>query len=419
MTPLILVATFEAVRGVLLAAVTVGSAPGSEPGPASATASPTAADDGDASGTSTPSTTSSITSSIVPKKGPRPLEEPSKQARVVPHELRPAAPEVDLGLWADDASRLPRIEPSPVVQASAVRSAASRSLPLVGWSGALSEPAFVDHHHRVVYAARPASFGHTLKPGERFKYDVYFGGNPTGTAEAAVVAREPGPLGTPDRIRLEGSARTGGVAALLTTLVYDMAAYVDAETGAPLQTGAITRRDGMAATYKRRETITTFHGRGFVEMEDDKDGKKSSARKRLPTDTFDPLSVMAWVRSLDLGPGEKTKAYGLDGGTLLRVDITSRGPTRTPDLPPLAAALGISQDQVVSYDGVITRVDRFGAAIPGKKAYKMRVWVSNEGRRIPLMIESDLWLGVVRLILTQYDPPHDTSGPRIPAPTRG
>lgn len=386
-----------------------------------------APEDGDGASTSAAPTSSSTSSTstspstIVPKKGPRPPEESvpaGNRPGRVPSELQPAAPEVDLGLWADDSSRLPRIEPAPVVAPFAARTG-PRSLPLVGWSGALSEPSFVDHHHRVPYVSRPASFGHTLKPGERFKYDVYFGGNPTGTAEAAVVAREPGPLGTPDRIRLEGSARTGGVAALLTTLIYDMAAYVDAETGAPLQTGSITKRDGMAATYKRRETISTFHGRGFVEIEDDKDGKKSSARKRLPTDTFDPLSVMAWVRSLDLGPGEKAKAYGLDGGTLLRVDITSRGPTRTTDLPPLAAALGITQDQVVSYDGAITRVDRFGAAIPGKKVYKMRVWVSNEGRRIPLMIESDLWLGVVRLILTQYDPPHDSGGPRNPAPTRG
>lgn len=408
----ILVANFAVVLRLCLAAATAAPVAG-DPEPTSATAQ----DEHESSPTSP---------SITPKKGPRAPEEPAtaatpKQARV-PTELRPAAPEVDLGLWADDSSRLPRIEPAPVVSPVAVsgrRGGSSRSLPLVGWSGALSEPSFVDHHHRLSYVARPASFGHTLKPGERFRYDVYFGGNPTGIAEAAVVAREPGPLGTPDRIRLEGGARTSGVASLLTTIVYDMAAYVDAETGAPLQTGAITKRDGMASTYKRRETTSTFHGRGYVEIEDDKDGKKSSARKRLPIDTFDPLSVMAWVRSLDLGPGEKTKAYGLDGGTLLRVDITSRGPTRTSDLPPLAAALGISQDQVVAYDGAITRVDRFGAAIPGKKVYKMRVWVSSDGRRIPLMIESDLWLGVVRLILTQYDPPHDTSASRIPAPTRG
>lgn len=290
--------------------------------------------------------------------------------------------------------------------------------PLVGWSGALAEPQFVDRNHRVPWVDRPASFGNTMKPGEHFKYDVYFGGNPTGIAEAAVVTREPGPLGTPDRIRLEGSARTSGVAALLTTIVYDMAAYLDAETGAPLMIGGITKREGLASTYKRRETTSTFFGRGFVEIVDDKDGKVTTSRKRLPVDTFDALSIMAWVRSLELEPGGKAKAYALDGHTLLRVDITSKGPMRTPDMPPLAAALGITQDQVVAYDGAITRVDRHGAAIPGKKVYKMRVWVSSEGRRIPLMIESDLWLGVVRLILTQYDPPHDSGGSRTPTPAR-
>lgn len=345
---------------------------------------------------------------IVPKKGPRTPEPEARTpapARTVPAELRPAAPEADLGLWADDRSRLPRVEPPSVVREVQPRGTAA----LIGVSGALADPPFVDHHPRSAWIPRPASFGHTLKPGERFKYDVYFGGNPTGIAEAAVVLREPGPYGTPDRIRLEGSARTSGVVSLLTTLTYDMAAYLDATTGAPLLTGAITKREGMATTYKRREMTSTFHGRGYVEIVDDKDGKVTSSRKRLPTDTFDPLSIMAWVRSLDLEAGAKVKAYGLDGGTLLRVDITSRGPTKFTDMPSIGTALGIAQDQVVAYDGAITRVDRYGAAIPGKKVYKMRVWVSNEGRRIPLMIESDLWLGVVRLILTQYDPPVESA----------
>ena len=356
---------------------------------------------------------------ITPTKGPRsePAEEeaegkPSAPSRPGPPELRPAAPEVDVGLWGDDSSRLPRAEPPGVVRVSSRRAAT----PLIGWSGALAEPAFVDRHQRLPWTPRPASFGATLLPGEHFKYDVYFGGNPTGIAEAAVVLREPGVNGGPDRVRLEGSARTSGVAALLTTIVYDMAAYLDAVTGAPLQTGSITRREGLSSTYKRREITTTFYGRGFVELADDKDGKTSTTRRRLPIDTFDPLSIMAWVRSLDLENGGKAKAYGLDGTTLLRVDVISRGPIRMTDMPPLASALGIAQDQVVAYDGTITRVDRHGAAIPGKKAYKMRFWVSNEGRRIPLMIESDLWLGVVRLILTQYDPPHELAAGRPAGP---
>jgi hypothetical protein len=344
---------------------------------------------------------------ITPKKGPREPEEvrPPAPSRATPSELRPAAPEMDLGLWADDRSRLPRVEPASVVHESAPRG----TQPLIGVSGALADPPFVDHNQRSAWVPRPPSFGHTLKPGERFKYDVIFGGNVTGIAEAAVVLREPGPLGTPDRIRLEGSARTSGVVSLLTTLTYDMASYVDADTAGPLITGSITKREGMATTYKRRETTATFHGRGYVEITDDKDGKVTTSRKRLPTETFDAMTIMAWVRSLDLEPGDKAKAYALDGGTLLRVDITSRGPMRLGEMPSIGTALGIAQEQLVAYDGMITRVDRHGAAIPGKKVYKMRVWVSSDGRRIPLVIESDLWLGTVRLILTQYDPPVESA----------
>ena len=360
-----------------------------------------------------PDPSASATPAIAPKRPPRTSSEEPRAPATTSREPKPAAPEADLGLWPSDASRLPRLEPSGVV-----RGRSPGRVPMIGWSEGLGEPRFVDRTHRVPWVARPANFGDTMRPGERFKFDVYFGGNPTGIAEAAVVARESGPNGTPDRLRLEGSARTSGVAALLTTIVYDMAAILDAETGAPLMTGAITKREGMATTYKRRETVATFFGRGFVEITDDRDGKTSTARRRLPIDTFDPLSVMAWVRSLDLEPGAKAKAYALDGNTLLRVDITARGPTRTDSMPPLAAALGITQEQVVAYDGVITRVDRFGAAMPGKKSYKMRVWVSSEGRRIPLMIESDLWLGVVRLILTQYDPPHESATARPSAADR-
>lgn len=337
---------------------------------------------------------------VSPRRPPRPPESEPRPVPVKP-EARPAAPEVDLGLFPADGSRLPRVEPPSALGAKEERGLSA----VVGRSGDLARPPFVDRTRRIRQAPRPADFGHTLLPGERFKYDIIFGGNPTGIAEAGVVAREPGPSGTPDRVRLEGSARTSGVVALLTTLVYDMATYADAKSGAPLETGSITRREGLPGTFKRRETASTFFGRGFVEITDKRDDRVASHRRRLPIDTFDALSIMAWVRSLELKAGEKAKAYGLDGTVLLRVDMTGKGPSRLDAMPPIGTSLGIAPDRVVQYEGVITRVDRYGAAIPGKKAYKLRVWLSDDGRRIPLVLESDIWLGVVRLLLTQYDPP--------------
>ena len=111
-------------------------------------------------------TSSSGTPAIAPKKGPRaPAEDPRPPA---PRgESRAAAtPEVEIGIWPDDASRLPRLEPPGVVRAPAP----GRS-PLLGWSGALAEPEFVDRTHRVPWVPRPADFGATMRPGERFKFE--------------------------------------------------------------------------------------------------------------------------------------------------------------------------------------------------------------------------------------------------------
>jgi hypothetical protein len=153
--------------------------------------------------------------------------------------------------------------------------------------------------------------------------------------------REPGPLGTPDRIRLEGSARTSGVASLLTTLVYDMAAYVDAETGRAAADRSITKREGMAEHLQAARDDGTFHGRGYVEIVDDKDGKKSTTRASACR-SRPSIRCRSWrgsARSTS-GPASKAKAYGLDGGTLLRVDITSRGPMRTARCRRLARRWG-------------------------------------------------------------------------------
>jgi hypothetical protein len=71
----------------------------------------------------------------------------------------------------------------------------------------------------------------------------------------------------------------------------------------------------------------------------------------------------------------------------------------------MAAALGLRPDDAIRIEGSITRVDEHGAAIPGKKAFTLRAWLSADERRIPLVMESDLWVGSIRLVISGYDPP--------------
>ena len=338
-------------------------------------------------------------------------------AAKAPAAKAPAAKRQAQGLAAavatPDLARLPRFDaPSAVAGPADLYAGISGSIGasggLVGWAGALAAPEVADHLRRAPLWPRPAPIGATLAPGERFRFDVTFSGNPTGIAEARVMAREPGPFGEADRVRLEGFARTSGVVALLTTLTYDITSWVDAVSGAPVEGLAITKRTSMGRT-RQRQVETEFLGRGLVEIAETRQAESTTTsppiRRRIPGDTFDTLSIMAWVRALELGPGERARTHALDGKVLLRVEIVGKGRTRLEPMPSIGTALGIGAEDVYELEGSITRVDPFGVPMPGKKSYKMRAWLSADGRRIPLVLESDIWLGVVRLILTQYDPP--------------
>jgi hypothetical protein len=255
----------------------------------------------------------------------------------------------------------------------------------------------------------PAPFGPTLHQGERFVFDVTFAGNPAGLAEAWVEAVVPDPRGEPPlgspTVRLEGKATTSGVVSLLATVTDHMVSMVDAQTGAPLENVNVVRRAGLMAPYKLRTTTLEFEGRGRVRVLDDKDGKKKQSTKQVPRDTLDPLGAMAWVRAQDLAAGERAVAHVLDGNVLLRVEVVGRGPSTPAAMPSIAAGLGIGADDVHLIEGTATRVDRYDVPLPERRPYKFRAWVSNDGRGILLALDTDMWLGVLRLVLARYDGP--------------
>ncbi|MCA9710560.1 MAG: DUF3108 domain-containing protein, partial [Myxococcales bacterium] len=312
--------------------------------------------------------------------------------------VRAAAPSPRTVAPARDASIMPSLRTPPVVStASAPPGAKPRPRPhgLAGWSEQVAAPPVVDRRRRQARTQRPHDFGTTLRTGERFRFDVSFAGNPAGLAEAAIVALEvdprgPLPAGAPT-VRMEGSARTSGVVSLLATVTDEMVSYVDARTGAAISSHNILHYSGLSPReYKHRDTKHAYEGRGQVRIVDVKDDDVKKKLHHVPNDTYDPLSVMAWVRSLRLEKGERAKAHVVDGLTLMRVEIVSHGRDRLDPMPSMVTALGLSADDVVRIDGTMTRVDEHGAAIPGKKAFSMRAWLSDDERRIPLVMESDL-----------------------------
>lgn len=315
-----------------------------------------------------------------------------------------------------DAPPVPRSEAQGGRVGKVVGAAAPRTA--VGLTAVLLDPPLRDARRRAPATTRPADFGATLAVGERFRFDVTFAGNSAGMAEATIVALEPDPRGGPPHgapvVRIEGHARTSGIVSLLATVNDDMVTLVDAHSGATIWSENVLVYGGWSPVgYKRRVTTANYEGRGQVRIHDAKDDKTRKHLKKVPIDTFDPLSVMAWVRAQKLASGEKSKAHVIDGTTLMRIEVEALPAGPMEKMPSVGKALGLGKNDVVKISGTMTRVDPYDQPLPGKRAFAMRAWLSNDGRRIPLAMESDMWVGALRLELTAYDPP---SGDATPPP---
>ena len=305
-----------------------------------------------------------------------------------------------------DASRVPRMT-SPTVHVKPKK----KHDPIVGWSAALDSPAFNDRRRRLPAAPVPPGYVQTLRVGERFVFDVYIAGNPAGLAEAGVVEYQPDRRGEPPQgsgmYRMTGRAVTSGVISLLTSVEDNMETWIDAEQGAVVTSINIFERGGLGTggKYKRRKTATDYEGRGQIRITDSKDEKTTKMTRQVPRDTFDALSAMAWVRSLDLAEGETATAHVMDGRLLLKVDVIGRGQASLDPMPSIAQGLGVQDADVGLLEGTLSWVDRWGVVREDKRKYTFRAFVTRDERRLLLSIETDMWIGVLKLVLNRYDPP--------------
>lgn len=311
----------------------------------------------------------------------------------------------------------------PLVSSRPVHHEPVARFPMLSWMAPLVQPPRIDHQLRMPARPEVQSFGQSLNIGERFVFDVTYAGNAAGYAEVLVAAREPklpeSPYPGGPVIRIEGRVRSSGVLSLLTTVTDHMTSWIDAKTGAPLRVLNVLDQEGIGAKYKHRETLTEFQGRGYVRIHDVRDEKVRNRTRHLPADTFDPMAGIAWVRALEIDPGETVTAHALDGSVLLRMVVTHRGPTRLDPLPSVAAGLGVKQEFIDLYEGRLTRVDRYDRPIPGKREFGFRAWVDRRPPKLLLALESDMWIGVVKIMLSRYEPPAkgrpQTLVPKTPA----
>jgi len=87
----------------------------------------------------------------------------------------------------------------------------------------------------------------------------------------------------------------------------------------------------------------------------------------------------------------------LSGGTLYRLDLKVLGRER------IYTAMGAKN--ALKVGGVALRITDRGEVIKRKAPRKVSLWLSADGRRVPLRLVGDTKLGVVQADISSYRPP--------------
>lgn len=220
--------------------------------------------------------------------------------------------------------------------------------------------------------------------GETLTYDVAFGTYlVAGTAITKVQERRAVTDGASYVISVEG--RPIPLLSRLYNLLYRMETMLDSATLLPHRVSMYSEEGA-----RRRTSTTRFDrgaARGFLEVEAETRG---TAEFEVPPQVQDGLSALFVLRTMSIKSGDTFALPVADEGTLYTVRA-SVGPTE-----PVTVPLGGFNAAPLS----LTIVD--GAGQPA--ATNAAVWISTDGRRLPVKMQAELPVGSFVLLLRQATP---------------
>ena len=222
-----------------------------------------------------------------------------------------------------------------------------------------------------------------FKAGEELVYEISWSGSVTaGTATVRVADKRPSLGSTAWDFVADG--RPTPFLAAIYPVYYKAETLVDAYTLLPQQ-GTLYSEEGKR---RRNRTVTFHHDTSSATIETKTSTVVQQAFK-IPPGTLDTLSALFAIRALPLREGLTLTMPVADGDDVYDVRI-SVGPRETID-----SALGPRPAWRVT-PNVLTGAGQM-------KGRTLRLWISDDPRRLPLRLEADMPVGrfVVNLIETR------------------
>jgi Protein of unknown function (DUF3108) len=215
----------------------------------------------------------------------------------------------------------------------------------------------------------PTKVDWPFTPGEQLNYQIFIGGSNAPLGIATFQVRGQSRYFDREGIFLSVSAQTTGAAARLFIANDKVESYVDPKSLLPYRT-VLNLLEG-----KRRlnQTIT-------VNQESGSASTNTGQKIDIPVGTHDYVSLFYVIRTLNLSPKKKSAVSILveNKPKTLFIDTIKR------------ETIELGQEKLQAIALTLTTDDQ-----PSDK-YKFRIWISNDGRRLPLRITCQTELGPLR-----------------------
>jgi hypothetical protein len=238
--------------------------------------------------------------------------------------------------------------------------------------------------------------GGLFVPGESMRFELSLRGVIGG--EAAIAVGAPGLVDDRRVLIIRSRVESAGVVAMFKEVRDDVTSWIDVDTGLPL---------GHLANVKfgaRQSVIETRFAGGaggsfHVEVRRSGSEVRRIYHQAMPAElaAFDGHSVVGALRAWRADEGQHAYFYVLIGRHLWQntIRLTTRERVRTR----------LGRYDALRIDGVAQRLTRDLREDPKKPPRYYTVWLSDDERRLPLLVEGKTEYGEARAELVDYQAP--------------
>lgn len=229
-------------------------------------------------------------------------------------------------------------------------------------------------------------------PGEQFQFEISFRGFVG--ARAVMAVGEPGTADERPVVILRSRIHSTGVAAVFKRVRDDVTSWIALDGGEPV----FHRADVQFGS--REAAIETRFGPGPFHIDVSRLGRSPRTyTQSIPRGhrAHDVHSLLGTLRAWTVEPGTAAYAYVLSGRRIWHLTTTHMGHE--------SIDAGLGSFEAVRIDAVAWRLDSDLQVDRDREPRLFRLWLADDGSKIPLRVEGITEHGTVRVDLVDYHRP--------------